>query len=218
MRAKRARCPWIRIKKKEPGPKGRQICDLGGAPEARNRGERARSAGGAEEGSQGRVRAKRARCPWIRKKKESGPKGRQNMKCGPLFCRPSGAASLRLNDPGAACFALAPGYPIPRLRRFAPYLPGVSQSAGRVLPRLRRFAPYLPGVSQSAGRVLPRLRRFAQYLPGVSICRSRSSAPSALTSSNAHLSIVRTSSNAHLSLDKPTTITSPKLDTPDHLA
>jgi hypothetical protein len=88
-------------------------------PKRRRRGRWAGvlSAAGAVDGSQGQVRAQRARCPWITDKKRASPGGATDTLA--RFCRPSRRPVLLFsNVPGATRFALAPGYHLPRLRRW----------------------------------------------------------------------------------------------------
>jgi hypothetical protein len=110
-----------------------------------------RAAGGVVV-SRGNGRALRPRCPWIIDKKRASPGGAKDTLA--RFCRPSRPVLLFSNVPGATRFALAPGYHLPRLRRFG---------TPAHLPRLRRFGTpaHLPRLRRFGTPArLPRLRRF----------------------------------------------------------
>jgi hypothetical protein len=104
-------------------PKRRRRGRWAGVPKRRRRGRWAGvlSAAGAVDGSQGQVRAQRARCPWITDKKRASPGGATDTLA--RFCRPSRPVLLFSNVPGATRFALTPGYHLPRLRRSNGHVP-----------------------------------------------------------------------------------------------
>jgi hypothetical protein len=136
------------------------------------------------------ARGKReARSPWIASNKKFRPGG-PTERHGARGCRPFGARALFGNDPGAACslrFALAPGYPIPRLRRSTPLLPWRTSGARRncyLLPAPSALPSARAPPALDAPASLARLRRSAQLLPS-------HRAPSALSSEHARLRLFR---------------------------
>ncbi len=88
------------------------------------------------EGSQGQGRAQQVRSPWMAKNKICRPGG-PTEKQRPACLSPLRGWRAFLNDPGAACFALAPGYLLAT--------PSALQASGDAFgatgfwPRLRRY-------------------------------------------------------------------------------
>jgi hypothetical protein len=119
-----------------------------------------RSAAGAAEGSQGQVRAQRARCPWITDKKRASPAGATDTLA--RFCRPSRPGLLFSNVPGASASA-ASTLPLdhrlkarePRRgdRHSGPFL-SAFQACPSFLKRSRGYAlrarPWLPSAAPAA--------------------------------------------------------------------
>jgi hypothetical protein len=122
---RRRRARWAGV------PKRRRRARWAGVPKRRRRGRWAGvlSAAGAAYGSQGQVRAQRARCPWITNKKRASPAGATVTLA--RFCRPSRPVFLFSNVPGATRFALTPGYLLPRLRRSNDHAPDQDDSCSR---------------------------------------------------------------------------------------
>jgi hypothetical protein len=91
--------------------------DVGGAPKA--------DVGGAPKARKKVARGERvARCPWIKRNKNGGLKGRQKRERRRVF-RPCGAASFFTCDPGAACSASL---------RTGPWLPSCAPAALAIAP------------------------------------------------------------------------------------
>jgi hypothetical protein len=181
---------------------------MGQGHERRRRARRARvlSAAGAPEGSQGQVRAERARCPWITNKKRASPGGATDTLA--RFCRPSRPVLLFSNVPGAAyslrshlplatiyracgaqnlatiyraCGAQNPGYHLPRLRRSEPWLPSTAPAALRTLATICRAcgAQNLATICRACGAQNPgyHLPRLRRSEPGYHLPRLRRSEP-----------------------------------------
>jgi hypothetical protein len=111
---------------------------------------------GAVDGSQGQVRAQRARCPWITDKKRASPGGATDTLA--RFCRPSRPVLLFQTFQGLrasrsplaticrACGAQVHGYHLARLRRSV---------HGYHLPRLRRSNDHIPDCPVAYNRRIP---------------------------------------------------------------
>jgi ribosomal protein L40E len=139
---------------------------MGQGPERRRRARWARvlSAAGAPEGSQGQVRAERARCPWITNKKRASPGGATDNLA--RFCRPSRPVFLFSNVPGAA-YSLRSHLPLATICRACG-----AQNPGYHLPRLRRSEPWLPSAAPAALRTLATICRACGAQTLATICRA----------------------------------------------
>src|ERR1043166_7818031 len=131
------------------------IVGLLGQRRRRGQGKRGevRSAEGAEYESQGQARSEAERvAPGCVKPKATRP---ERPKYPHRYYALSGLIRALLSYPGATRFALAPGYHIPRLRRYEP----LRACPGFHIPPLRRFA-LAPGRAFGATNLIPRLRRY----------------------------------------------------------